>query len=53
MLKADGTEDNFMLIASGGDEVRGMTPARNRSIERGQMLRTEVTPCYDGYYMQV
>ena len=53
VVKAAGAEDNFMLMASGGAEVRAMSPARNKSIERGEMLRTEVTPLYEGYWAQI
>jgi Xaa-Pro aminopeptidase len=52
-LKAMGATDNFMLIASGGDEVRGMTPPSERRLERGDMVRTELTPQCDGYWTQI
>ena len=52
-LKKLGAEDNFMLIASGGDEVLGMTPPSRRRLERGDMVRTELTPRMDGYWLQI
>lgn len=52
-VKRRGATDNFMLIASGKDEVRGMTPPGRRLIEAGDMVRTELTPQTDGYWLQI
>ncbi|MCS7172364.1 MAG: Xaa-Pro peptidase family protein [Armatimonadetes bacterium] len=52
-LKRLGAEDNFLLIASGRDEVRGMTPPGRRRIERGDLVRTELTPQVNGYWAQI
>jgi Xaa-Pro dipeptidase len=52
-LKAEGAEDNFMIIASGGDEVRGMTPPSARRLQPGDMVRTELTPQWEGYWAQI
>ncbi|MGH3172143.1 MAG: M24 family metallopeptidase [Trebonia sp.] len=52
-IKAHGAEDNFMLIASGKDEVRGMTAPSPRVLEQGDMVRTELTPQLDGYWLQI
>jgi Xaa-Pro dipeptidase len=52
-IKAMGAEDNFMLIASGGDEVRGMTAPSPRVLAAGDMVRTELTPQLDGYWLQI
>jgi Xaa-Pro dipeptidase len=52
-IKAMGAEDNFMLIASGKDEVRGMTAPSPRTLEAGDMVRTELTPQLDGYWLQI
>lgn len=52
-LKGAGAEDNFMLIASGGDEVRSMTPPSDRRMQPGDMLRTELTPQCAGYWAQI
>lgn len=52
-LKRMGAEDNFMLIASGKDEVMGMTPPGGRRLERGDLVRTELTPQIEGYWAQI
>lgn len=52
-IKRLGAEDNFMLIASGKDEVRGMTPPSARPLADGDMVRTELTPQLDGYWLQI
>jgi Xaa-Pro aminopeptidase len=52
-IKALGAEDNFMLIASGGDEVRGMTAPSPRVLAAGDMVRTELTPQLGGYWLQI
>jgi Xaa-Pro dipeptidase len=52
-VKRLGAEDNFMLIASGGAEVMGMTPPVNRRLQIGDMVRTELTPQLNGYYAQL
>lgn len=52
-LREMGAEDNFMLIASGGDDVRGMTPPSDRVLEKGDMVRTELTPQCNGYWAQI
>jgi len=52
-LKSNGAEDNFMLIASGGTEVVGMKPPTARTLQRGDSITTELTPCINGYYAQI
>lgn len=52
-LAEQGAEDNFMLIASGGSDVRGMTSPTDRRLCKGDMVRTEVTPQMDGYWAQI
>jgi Xaa-Pro dipeptidase len=52
-LKANGAEDNFMLIASGGTEVTGMRPPTDRRLQTGDFLITELTPQVDGYFAQI
>jgi Xaa-Pro aminopeptidase len=52
-IKGLGAEDNFMLIASGGDEVRGMTAPTPRVLRAGDMVRTELTPQLNGYWLQI
>ncbi|HEX3790061.1 MAG TPA: Xaa-Pro peptidase family protein [Pseudonocardiaceae bacterium] len=53
VIKGLGAEDNFMLIASGKDEVRGMTAPTPRNLEAGDMVRTELTPQMNGYWLQI
>ena len=52
-LKENGAEDNFMLIASGGAEVVGMTPPKDRRFQEGDHVITELTPQIDGYWAQI
>jgi Xaa-Pro aminopeptidase len=52
-VKGLGAEDNFMLIASGGNEVRGMTAPSPRVLRTGDMVRTELTPQLNGYWLQI
>lgn len=52
-LKANGAEDNFMLIASGGTEVVGMKPPAERKLRKGDSVTTELTPQVDGYWAQI
>lgn len=52
-FRAAGVDDNFMLIGVGGPEVRGMTPPSGRVLAPGDMVTTELTPCVDGYYVQI
>jgi Xaa-Pro aminopeptidase len=42
-----------MLIASGGNEVRGMTAPSPRVLRTGDMVRTELTPQLNGYWLQI
>jgi len=48
-----GCPDNFMIMASGGQEVRAMHPPSARRLRRGDLVTTELTPCVDGYYAQI
>ena len=52
-LKIAGAEDNFMLMASGGDQVRGMVPPGNRRLAEHDLVRTELTPQLGGYWTQI
>ena len=52
-LKKNGAEDNFLLLATGGKEIHGMTPPMNRTAKPGDMVRTEITPQYKGYWAQI
>lgn len=52
-LKLHGAEDCFMLLATGGDDVRGMTPPMMRTARPGDMVRTEITPQVNGWWAQI
>lgn len=52
-FRAEGCQENFMLIGSGGVEVMGMHPAGTRRIKAGDLVTTELSPCVDGYYSQI
>jgi Xaa-Pro dipeptidase len=52
-LRAHGSAENFMLIGSGGPDVRGMTPPSERRLARGDLVTTELTPEVGGYYAQI
>lgn len=48
-----GCPENFMILGSGGVDVRGMHPPGDRRIQSGDLVTTELTPAVDGYYAQV
>ncbi len=48
-----GSPENFMIIGSGGTEVRGMHPAGERRLQEGDLVTTELSPCVDGYFSQI
>lgn len=52
-FRSRGVPDNFMILGSGGREVRGMHPPGDRRLAAGDLVTTELTPCVDGYYAQV
>lgn len=52
-FRSRGCPDNFMIMASGGQEVRAMHPPSARRLQRGDLVTTELTPCVDGYYAQI
>jgi Xaa-Pro aminopeptidase len=52
-FRARGVDDNFMLIGAGGREVRGMAPPMGKRLKRGDLVTTELTPCINGYYIQI
>jgi Xaa-Pro dipeptidase len=52
-FRSQGCADNFMLIGSGGKELRGMTPASERRLQPGDLLITELSPAVEGYYSQL
>nr|WP_288830079.1 Xaa-Pro peptidase family protein [uncultured Clostridium sp.] len=52
-IKRHGAEDSFMLLATGGEDVYGMTPPMMRVAQPGQMVRTEITPQVNGWWAQI
>ena len=52
-FRARGVDDNFMIIGVGGQEVRGMAPPMGKRLKRGDLVTTELTPCVNGYYIQI
>jgi Xaa-Pro aminopeptidase len=52
-FRAHAVDDNFMIIGVGGTEVRGMSPPMGKVMASGDMVTTELTPCIDGYYIQI
>jgi|CryBogDrversion2_8_1035294.scaffolds.fasta_scaffold05949_2 Xaa-Pro aminopeptidase len=52
-LRKKGCPENFMILGSGGVEVRGMHPPGERVLQQGDLVTTELTPCVDGYYAQI
>ena len=51
--RAQGVDDNFMIIGVGGPEVRGMAPPSGKRLKPGDLVTTELTPCINGYYVQI
>ncbi len=52
-FRETGSPENFMIIGSGGQEVRGMHPAGERRLREGDLVTTELSPCVDGYFSQI
>jgi Xaa-Pro dipeptidase len=52
-FRSRGVDDNFMIMGVGGKEVRAMAPPTGRKLQRGDLVTTELTPCVDGYYIQI
>lgn len=52
-LRGRGSPENFMLVGSGGIDVRGMVPPSERALAEGDLVTTELTPEVDGYYAQI
>lgn len=51
--RSRGCPDNFMILGSGGVEVRGMHPPGERRLRPGDLVTTELTPSIDGYWSQI
>lgn len=52
-FRAQGCPENFMILGSGQQDVRSMTPPGERVLQAGDLVTTELTPCLDGYYAQI
>lgn len=52
-FRANGVEDNFQIIGVGGTDVKGMAPPSGRTLKRGDLVTTELTPSVDGYFAQI
>lgn len=52
-VRHEGAEDHFMLIASGGKETMCMLPPKDKALKLGDLVLTEVTPQYNGYWTQI
>ena len=52
-FRAHGCPENFMILGSGQQDVRSMTPPGERVLQVGDLVTTELTPCVDGYYAQI
>jgi Xaa-Pro dipeptidase len=52
-FRAHGVDDNFMIIGVGNQDVRAMTPPMGKRLKKGDLVTTELTPCIDGYYLQI
>jgi Xaa-Pro dipeptidase len=52
-FRAEGVNENFMIIGVGGREVRGMAPPSGKVLKHGDLVTTELTPCVEGYYAQL
>jgi Xaa-Pro dipeptidase len=51
-MHAMGAEDNFGLIGAGSHNL-AIRPPTDRKLERGDVIVSEITPCYRGYLAQL
>ena len=51
--RANGCAENFQILGSGGVDMRGMHPPGDNRVKAGDLVTTELTPCYEGYYQQI
>jgi Xaa-Pro aminopeptidase len=51
--RSRGCAENFQILGSGGRDVRGMHPPGEKLVAAGDLVTTELTPCYEGYYAQI
>jgi Xaa-Pro aminopeptidase len=52
MMQSLGSEDNFGLIATGSHNV-AVRAVNDRTLEAGDLVIGEITPCYKGYFAQL
>jgi Xaa-Pro aminopeptidase len=50
--KSLGADDNFLMLCASPHNPAVM-PSSNRKIERGDILNTELTPSYEGQFVQI
>jgi Xaa-Pro aminopeptidase len=51
-MRSLGADDNFLMLCASPHNPAVM-PSSNRKIERGDILLTELTPSYEGQFMQI
>jgi Xaa-Pro dipeptidase len=51
-MKSLGADDNFLMLCASPHNPAVM-PSSNRKIERGDILITELTPSYEGQFVQI
>jgi Xaa-Pro dipeptidase len=51
-MKSLGADDNFLMLCASPHNPAVM-PSSNRKIERGDILVTELTPSYEGQFVQI
>jgi len=51
-MQVAGSEDNFGLMATGVHNV-AVRAVTDRRLERGDLIVSEITPCYRGYFAQL
>lgn len=52
-FRSRGCPEHFIIMGSGGQELRSMHPPGERRLQPGDLVTSEVTPCHDGYYAQI
>jgi Xaa-Pro dipeptidase len=51
-MKSLGADDNFLMLCASPHNPAAM-PSTNRKMERGDILVTELTPSYEGQFVQI
>jgi Xaa-Pro aminopeptidase len=52
-FRSRGCPEHFIIMGSGDKELRSMHPPGERRLQKGDLVTSEVTPCFDGYYAQI